>query len=123
MSKTVTINNIKYEVIKNENDGLDEEILKEKYAECPNYVDIFISHDSPTINNLGLINNGYYKGTDAGNKILDETIERVKPKYFFSGHIHSGNHSFEEINGVKMANVSYVNEQYEPFYPILDFNI
>ena len=31
--KTVTINDVKYEVIKNEKDGLDEEVLKEKITD------------------------------------------------------------------------------------------
>lgn len=38
MKKTVTINDIKYEVLKNENDGLDEELLKEKITD---YYDTF----------------------------------------------------------------------------------
>lgn len=38
MKKTITINDIKYEVIKNENDGLDEEVLKEKITD---YYDTF----------------------------------------------------------------------------------
>lgn len=33
MKKIVTINDVKYEVIKNENDGLDEDVLKEKITD------------------------------------------------------------------------------------------
>lgn len=38
MKKIITINDIKYEVLKNENDGLDEEILKDKITD---YYDTF----------------------------------------------------------------------------------
>lgn len=95
---------------------LPDDKLREKYNKCLENVDIILSHDSPTINNLGLISEGSQKGTDAGNKVLDELIERVHPKYFFSGHIHSGNHILSEYQGTKMVNVSYVDEFYSPLY-------
>ena len=72
--------------------------LEEKYSEIPEGTDILISHDSPTINNLGLIQEGWNEGVDAGNIVLDKYIRERKPRYFFSGHIHSGNHNFEDVN-------------------------
>ncbi len=110
--------------------------LHEKYSKIPEGVDILISHDSPTINRLGMIQEGWNAGVDAGNLILDQYIRSRKPKYFFSGHIHSGNHVFELVNVnetdpvdkedevfVKMANVSYINERYRPVYDVLEFEI
>lgn len=97
--------------------------LEEKYNKIPENCDILISHDSPSLNNLGMIQEGWNKGTDAGNRILDEYIIEKQPKFFFSGHIHSGNHNFEKINNTYMANVSYINEKYMPAYPILEFKI
>lgn len=112
------------------------EKLHEKYSKIPEGVDILISHDSPTINKLGLIHEGWSAGVDAGNTVLDQYIRSRKPKYFFSGHIHSGNHNFDLVNVcesdlvenneevlVKMANVSYINERYLPTYEILQFEI
>lgn len=106
--------------------------LEKKYSQIPEGVDILISHDSPTINNLGLIQEGWNAGEDAGNVILDKYIRERKPRYFFSGHIHSGNHNFELVNVnedpegeeiiVKMANVSYVNERYYPVNEVLTFD-
>jgi len=108
------------------------EKLHEKYSKIPEGLDILISHDSPHINNLGLIQEGWNAGEDAGNFILDEYIRNKKPRYFFSGHIHSGNHTFETVNVhpnpdegetlVKMANVSYINERYNPVYEVLSFD-
>ena len=102
---------------------ISNEGLAEKYDEIPFDVDILISHDSPTINNLGLIQEGWNAGVDAGNTILDKYIKERKPHYFFSGHIHSGNHTFEEVDGTKMANVSYINERYNPAYNVLEFDM
>lgn len=105
---------------------LSDEKLKARYDLCTDNVDIFISHDSPDLNGLGTIHytkvNDKVYGQNVGNKVLTEAIKIKKPKYFFSGHIHTGNHDFENIDGTKMANVSLLNEQYLMTYPILSFD-
>jgi Icc-related predicted phosphoesterase len=50
-----------------------------------------------------------------GNKPLRERIENVDYKLLVCGHIHSGDHNFNE--DWKVVNVSYLNESYEPHYP------
>ena len=90
------------------------ENLEKYYSAIPEDIDILVTHDAADINNLGLIQMGWYKGENAGNTLLAEHVKRVKPKYYFCGHIHSGNHNLEEIDGIKMANVSIMNEDYEP---------
>ena len=102
---------------------VSNEKLREKYSMMPDNTDIFITHDSPKLNNLGMIQQGWNAGVDAGNPVLDEIILEKKPKYVFSGHIHSGNHNYEEVEGIMMANVSYIDEHYKPAYPILEFEI
>lgn len=97
--------------------------LEKKFKEIPDDIDILISHDSPDLNGLGMINEGWSKGVDAGNSILSKYIIEKKPKFFFSGHIHSGNHTFEKIGDTYMANVSYINESYRPAYSVLEFEI
>lgn len=105
---------------------VSDEKLHEKYNLCPDNADIFISHDSPDLNGLGTIH--YSKvddkihGENVGNKVLANVIKAQKPKYFFSGHIHTGNHDFENIDGIKMANVSLLNEQYLRTYDVLSFD-
>lgn len=93
--------------------------LREEYSKCPDDADVIISHDSPTLCGLGMISEGWYEGTQAGNVCLDELIDRVSPKFFFSGHIHSGNHNLmaykSKLNAgrvTKMANVSLLDEHY-----------
>lgn len=93
---------------------VSDETLDKKFSQIPEGVDILLSHDSPNVNKLGAILEGPWKNDNTGNKVLAKHIERIKPKVFVSGHFHSGNHNFENINGTWMGNVSYVNEQYTP---------
>ena len=88
--------------------------LERYYELIPENLDILLSHDAADINDLGLILQGMYRGTNAGNKVLANYVKKRKPKYYFCGHIHSGNHALTDINGTKMANVSIMNEDYEP---------
>ena len=97
--------------------------LENAFSEIPENIDILVTHDPPMLNGMGEITQGRQRGKDAGNEILAKYVLKKKPKYVFSGHIHSGNHNIEEINGIKMANVSYVDEKYEPTYDILTLEI
>lgn len=100
-----------------------DSFLEKAFAEIPENLDILITHDPPALNDLGKITQGRHKGKEAGNEILAKYILEKKPKYVFSGHIHSGNHKFEEYEGIKMANVSHVDETYTPVYSVLTFEI
>lgn len=100
----------------------DEDRLRKYYEEIPSDTDILISHDAADINDLGMIRMGTYSGTNAGNTILAEYVKNVKPKYYFCGHIHSGNHEMADIDGIKMANVSIMDENYKPVYSPLIFD-
>lgn len=65
---------------------------------------------------------------DFGSVALDHLCYTRKPKMVVTGHVHTGNHSIcemENIGGgtVKFANVSMLNEDYEPFYEPLEFEI
>lgn len=97
------------------------EDLRKYYDKIPEDIDILISHDAADINELGVIHEGWSVGVNAGNKILAEYIRKINPKYYFCGHIHSGNHNFEEVDGIKCANVSLMTERYEPLNKILSF--
>ena len=102
---------------------LPDGILMDKYDEIPYGVDFLLCHDAPDINGLGYINEGPNAGNNAGNEILADAILEKRPRYVFCGHIHSGNHNFFEYEGIKMANVSYVNERYKPSNNVLEFEI
>ena len=101
---------------------IPDDKLDEKFSEIPEDVDIVISHDSPNVYGLGDITQGYWKKSGTGNKVLYNHILRVHPKLFVCGHFHSGNHNLQSVDGIYMANVSYINEDYEPFWDILELN-
>ena len=90
------------------------EILEQKFSVIPEGIDILVSHDSPNIHKLGAILEGPWKNDNTGSAVLAKHIKRIHPKLFVSGHFHSGNHNLIEDDGILMANVSYVNEDYYP---------
>lgn len=100
-----------------------DSFLETAFAEIPENLDILITHDPPALNGMGKITQGRQTGKEAGNEILAKYVLEKKPKYVFSGHIHSGNHKFEEYKGIKMANVSHVDETYTPVYGVLTFEL
>lgn len=105
----------------------DSDYLQKKFCEIPEGIDILISHDAAFMTNgLGTISEGTHKGTECGSKELSQAVERVQPKYFFCGHIHTGNHSFSRYafantnREMWSANVSILDECYdESFRPLI----
>jgi Icc-related predicted phosphoesterase len=95
------------------------------YSLLPPNVDILLSHDAPNVEGIGMIleEGNWQYGVNAGNDGLTYAIKTKKPKYAFCGHIHSGDHALLNVQGTKIANVSLVNEKYEPVYKILEINI
>ncbi len=93
---------------------VSEDTLREKFAMCPNGVDILLSHDSPAMYETGVIREGWSEGVDAGNVVLDECIREKHPKINVHGHIHSSCRDFKEYDGTYIVNTSYVNERYNP---------
>lgn len=92
----------------------NKQILEKKFSEIPENIDILISHSAPEIEGYGCVYWGTPVKRDAGCPILAKAIKEKKPKYAFCGHIHSGNHELQTIDGTSLANVSYVDERYIP---------
>lgn len=97
------------------------EKLTKKFNQIPENVDILISHDAPSLNGFGKILEGQWAGEDASNIQLGFAIQNKKPRIALHGHIHSSRHEFKDYDGIWMSCVSYVNERYDVFYPILEF--
>lgn len=95
--------------------------LEELYSNIPEDIDILITHDAPNIGKIGNILE--YDEKDASNKYLGDAIKVKKPKYVLCGHIHSGDHELKEIEGIRCANVSILDESYSINYKPLTFNI
>ena len=98
------------------------ETLTTKYAEIPEGLDILFTHDAPLLGKVGYVDTPWRK-CEAGNELLAKRILEVKPKLCVCGHIHSGDHNLNEINGVKFVNTSLVDETYEPVYKPIKLSI
>lgn len=104
----------------------EPESLQKLFSEMPANCDVVITHDPPNVGKYGTIQEGRYKGEKCGNKYLAEAIKTKHPKYVFSGHIHSADHVLGKVKGygnTQFANVSIMNETYQPVYPILYLDI
>lgn len=101
------------------------DVLKHKFSEMPNGLDILISHDAPNLGTVGTIleKNNYNTDINAGNHILSEYIIKRHPRYCFCGYIHSGNHNLEKIGDSNLANCSILNERYQVVYDPLYLRI
>lgn len=97
---------------------LSDEELTKYYEQIPENLDILITHDALSIGNLGLTE---WLGSfhNAGNEVLTKYVLERKPKMYFCGHIHDGNHELQTINGIQMANVSLLDNSYTITNPIL----
>lgn len=102
--------------------------LKLKYDLIPKGIDVIVSHDPPTCLKPECdidVNTEEYSVSGVkehlGSTGLVSMLERVNPKYLLCGHIHSGDHKEHLIGKTKCYNVSYLNERYEPAYPVLEF--
>lgn len=94
----------------------EPETLKEAYATMPENCDVVLTHDAPKMLGLGEIHSGAWAGEDVGNPWLADEILRKHPKYVFCGHIHSGEHNLQMIDDIRLANVSIMDETYQPTY-------
>lgn len=87
------------------------------YKKIPNDIDILITHEALDYEDYGMSTEGRCKGRNFGSKELtEEVFNRIRPKYHFFGHIHSGNHNIKEKDGTRFANVSLLGEQYSIKY-------
>lgn len=98
----------------------DGETLKKIYKQCPEGLDILMSHCPP----YGILDKSHkpniYLNTNGeeslGSVELLETIQEMKdkPKVVVFGHIHGDGGKIEEIDGVKYINASICDEKYIP---------
>jgi len=97
-----------------------EEYMTEKFKQIPDKVDIIISHDPPfSCGDVDVIleaptHRAGRMFIHLGNQPLRARIEHVDYKLLVCGHIHGGDHNFNE--GWKSVNVSHLNESYLPYY-------
>ena len=92
--------------------------LPAKWALIPEDTDILICHGPPYgFGDLVLRDN-----VNVGCPALLRKIEDIKPKLVVFGHIHCGRGNWD-YDGVRLANVTVVNEQYKMVYPPFEYEL
>ena len=99
----------------------DESDLAKRFAWIPEGVDILITHTPPFVESWDVDVSLQTQSPHFGSRTLTETIARVKPRFVFCGHIHTGDHRVHDIvheNGqiTKIYNVSRLDEDYAIAY-------
>lgn len=105
---------------------LPENELSKKWEKIPKKIDVLMTHMPPKYEDVGkVLQSGTFNtGTDYGSESLAKSILKRDIKYAISGHVHSGAHfPIEYKEGCFMANVSIKNEDYQPQYYPLVFDI
>ena len=92
----------------------DGDALKEKFSKIPEGLDFLVTHSPPRIPayNFDYSLHPFVRGP-FGSRELAEEIFKKKPRHCVFGHIHTGEHGIVEWEGVKLANVSLLDESYE----------
>lgn len=104
---------------------LSDEREFEEFNKIPDNLDFLITHDCPYGRNdqcLGFTLN-MDRQLHRGNVSLVNVLEKKKPKYHFTGHLHTADHDLVNYDGTKTACVSLLNENYEMTYDPLYLEI
>jgi hypothetical protein len=102
----------------------EDEYLRRRWEKIPSDVDLLITHGPPK----GFGDTSKYGNTQAGSETLRARLfELSRLRLHLFGHIHSGQGTyhwrFGREKGTTLANVAYVNDQYEPHYPPVVFEL
>lgn len=97
------------------------ELQDEKYdkqIETLPKIDILMAHDSPYgISDIILQKDcPWADGTHIGNESLRKFCEKIKPKLFVKGHLHSTEHGCLMLNDTSIYTVSLLDERYKMVY-------
>jgi Icc-related predicted phosphoesterase len=90
--------------------------LKKAFNRIPENVDVLITHTpGKNVNDTGVSLQRLDKPEYGSQELTDAVIEK-KPKWWFVGHVHSGNHTITDFYGTNVVNVSIKDEGYEAIY-------
>ena len=107
----------------------EDDDLYEKFSKIPKETKIVLSHTPPRKEDLkwNIDISDYDRTVHCGSRELTQAIEEnLDSAIIFCGHIHSGNHNTNDFTIVpnnRVINVSYVNENYKPYYKPYYFEI
>ena len=101
----------------------DGEDLVKEFKKIPENTDILLTHCPPKIGYYGTVLEGYGMGKDYGCQELADRLQEIHPKLHIFGHVHSGSHEPQTINGTTFCNVSLKNESYNVTYSPKEFEL
>lgn len=101
-------------------------VINKRYIAIPD-CDILLTHQPPKFNNLGVSMFWNNESWDYSSYELFRVISNKKIVANFCGHVHSGEHTEQTYNGngMKLYNVSMMNENYRWAYlpTYTEFNV
>lgn len=83
--------------------------IRRKWKQIPTGVDVLITHGPP----YGILDQTQEGDVVGCEDLLDEVVNRVKPRLHVFGHIHEG-YGVAEKHGIKFVNASICTRAYEP---------
>lgn len=95
----------------------DGSALRHVWSRIPEGLDILVTHGPP----LAIRDRTLY-GELAGDRLLWERIEQVKPRLHVFGHVH-GEYGTLAQGGTLFANVATCNDRYQPVQPPMVFAV
>lgn len=95
---------------------------KEGYEKCPEDIDILITHEPPNaildeLPPFSRFNNEPLPLFMGDLNLLNEVIERIRPKYHLFGHIHECNGQQEIFKNIHFINGAVLDEYYKLVRP------
>lgn len=104
---------------------MNDEDRERIFNNIPKECDVLLTHMPPITNDCGMVRQHGCFNTLAqyGDVILADKIHERNITWSLSGHVHSGNHVPNNIDGTNFVNVSLKDEDYKVSYPIFEFDV
>ena len=86
--------------------------------------DVLITHCPPRVGTQGVVlGQCRVQGSNFGDPVLADVLHTKSIKWVLSGHIHSGNHSVEQLGTIRCRNCSLKDEHYKIAYEPFVFEV
>lgn len=95
--------------------GHDE--LTAEFAKIPAGLDVLITHSPPRVPGSDIDRSLQTNSPHFGSPELTNAILAKRPRLAFCGHVHSGAHGAVAYEGMRLFNVSRLDERYAIAYP------
>ena len=97
----------------------DSNGLTKKFLKIPNNIDVLMTHSPGKFVNDTGVSKELPGFPEYGSAELTDAVEG-KTRYWFCGHVHTGEHLLTEFGTIRVANVSIKNENYKlAFSPLV----